>query len=285
MVNRSATAYTALSNADEPQTFVLTTMATHSTKRRMTPTYMRRKLTGMVGGSTLRRLALAGIVALLMGGAPLAQTPEPAQDDSIETVRTRANAGDADAQVQLGRMYDYGWGVPQDFVEAAAWYRKAAEQGDASAQFQLGRSYGSPARPSATVEEVAWYRKAAEQGHASAQDRIGGMYRRGAGVPQDDVEAVAWFRKAVEQGNVSAQVALGEMYADGRGVPQDDVEAYKWLHRALTTAHEGARRNGDGSFAADVEEARDPVAGRLTPEQRAEGEKRAREWFPAHPRD
>ena len=199
---------------------------------------------------SLRRLALAGMVALLVGAAPLAQAPEPAQDDSIEALRTRANAGDADAQVQLGRMYDYGWGVPQDFVEAAAWYRKAAEQGD-----------------------------------ASAQDRIGGMYRRGAGVPQDDVEAVAWFRKAVEQGNVSAQVALGEMYADGRGVPQDDVEAYKWLHRALTTAREGASRHGDGSFAADVEEARDPVAGRLTPEQRAEGEKRAREWFPAHPRE
>ena len=29
----------------------------------------------------LRRLALAGMVALLVGGAPLAQTPEPAQDD------------------------------------------------------------------------------------------------------------------------------------------------------------------------------------------------------------
>ena len=31
---------------------------------------------------------LAGMVALLLGGAPLAQTPEPAQDDSIEVART-----------------------------------------------------------------------------------------------------------------------------------------------------------------------------------------------------
>ena len=66
--------------------------------------------------SSLRLVALAGMVAFLVGGAPLAQTPEPAHDDSIETVRTRANAGDAAAQFQLGRMYDYGWGVPQDFV-------------------------------------------------------------------------------------------------------------------------------------------------------------------------
>ena len=47
----------------------------------------------------LRRVTLAGMVALLVGGAPLAQTPEPAQDNSIEAVRTRANAGDAEAQV------------------------------------------------------------------------------------------------------------------------------------------------------------------------------------------
>ena len=45
--------------------------------------------------SMLPRLALAGMVALLVGAAPLAQTPEPAQDDSIELVRTLANAGDA----------------------------------------------------------------------------------------------------------------------------------------------------------------------------------------------
>ena len=53
-----------------------------------------------------RRLALVAVIALLLGGAPLAQTPEPAQDDSIEALRTRANAGDAAAQFNLGFMYD-----------------------------------------------------------------------------------------------------------------------------------------------------------------------------------
>ena len=66
----------------------------------------------------LRRLALAGMVALLVGAVPLAQTPEPAQDDSIEAVRRRANAGDAQAQVNLGAIYAYGLGAPQDDFEA-----------------------------------------------------------------------------------------------------------------------------------------------------------------------
>ena len=44
---------------------------------------------------------------------------------------------------------DSGRGVPQDDVEAAAWYRQAAEQGYAKAQYNLsfmyatGRSGGS----------------------------------------------------------------------------------------------------------------------------------------------
>ena len=43
-----------------------------------------------------------------------------------------ADQGDAGAQVNLGVMYDHGKGVPQDYAQAAAWYRKAADQGDAS---------------------------------------------------------------------------------------------------------------------------------------------------------
>ena len=68
--------------------------------------------------SSLRRLALAGMVAFLVGAAPLAQTPEPAQDDSIEVLRTRANAGDAEAQTRLGSRYYFGEGIPQDDGEA-----------------------------------------------------------------------------------------------------------------------------------------------------------------------
>ena len=147
----------------------------------------------------LQLFLLAGMVALLMGGAPLAQTPEPAQDDSIEAFRSRANAGDAKAQYNLGVMYATGEGVLQDAVEAVAWYRQAAEQGDAEAQFNLGFAYAN-----------------------------------GEGVLQDDVEAVAWFHTAADQGYAKAQYNLGFMYATGRGVSRDLVEAVKWWFKAAT---------------------------------------------------
>ena len=52
-----------------------------------------------------------------------------------------AGQGDADAQTNLGLMYQNGWGVPQDDKEAVYWYKLAAEQGDAKAQYNLGVMY------------------------------------------------------------------------------------------------------------------------------------------------
>ena len=283
MVSRSATAYTASSNADEPQTFVLTTMATHSTKRRMIRTYMRRKLTGMVAPSTLRRLALAGMVALLVGGAPLAQTPEPAQDDSIETVRTRANAGDAEAQRTLGAMYEFGLGVTQNGVEAVAWYRQAAEQGHAGAQYNLGTIYGiaPPSTPitaqqKPTPEDVADIRVRAEQGEAEAQYQLGKMYEVGRGIAGNLAKAVAWYRRAADQGHASAQFSLGGMYARGEGVAQDTVQAHMWFHLAAARS--------TGAFQARALRERDGLAGSLSAADHGEAQRLAREWEMAGPR-
>jgi uncharacterized protein len=52
-----------------------------------------------------------------------------------------AEAGNIDAQAQLGRMFLTGRGVPQDFYKAAKWYYLAAVQGHREAQFQLGLLY------------------------------------------------------------------------------------------------------------------------------------------------
>ena len=45
--------------------------------------------------------------------------------------RAAAEAGNVGAQFNLGYMYNVGQGVPQDYTEAAKWYRRAAEAGDA----------------------------------------------------------------------------------------------------------------------------------------------------------
>ena len=92
------------------------------------------------------------------------------------------------------------------------------------------------------------------------------MYDNGQGVAKDEVEAVKWFRKAADQGEADAQNNLGNMYANGQGVAKDEVEAYKWWLLAGAQGNELAR-------------GRIPLIEKnLTPSQRAEGQKLAREF-------
>ena len=60
--------------------------------------------------SSLHRWVLAGMVAFLLGAAACAETPEPAQDDSIEATRTRANAGGGLSRMRISlRLWPYGF--------------------------------------------------------------------------------------------------------------------------------------------------------------------------------
>lgn len=72
-----------------------------------------------------------------------------------------AEAGDAEAQANVGEIYERGLGVPPNYAKAAEWYRKAAEQGFARAQTNLGH-----------------------------------LYEKGLGVSKDKSQALNWYRKA-----------------------------------------------------------------------------------------
>src|SRR5258708_846048 len=60
---------------------------------------------------------------------------------TLRLLRPLAEQGYANAQTNLGIMYDEGRGVPKDYAAAAEWLREAAEQGDALAQSDLGDMY------------------------------------------------------------------------------------------------------------------------------------------------
>lgn len=125
--------------------------------------------------------------------SPQKQNPVLLTATDIATIRERANAGDAQAQNLLARMYVVGKNVPKDYVQARQWFEKAAAQGNAVAQGELG-----------------W------------------LYENGRGAPKDYVQAAKWYKKAAAQGNAAAQFQLGILYWAGRGVPQDYVRAYMW---------------------------------------------------------
>ena len=82
---------------------------------------------------------------------------------------TRAETGDVSAQMMLGDMFAAGEGVPQDYVEAARWYRLAAKRGIAKAQLSLGLMY-SKGQGVDQNQEIAyqWASIAAAQGAKNA---------------------------------------------------------------------------------------------------------------------
>ncbi len=48
---------------------------------------------------------------------------------AVKSFRLAAEQGNANAQYNLGVMYQQGWGVPRDYKKAVKWFRLAAEQG------------------------------------------------------------------------------------------------------------------------------------------------------------
>ncbi|TNI10976.1 hypothetical protein CF134_19790 [Aeromonas salmonicida] len=76
---------------------------------------------------------IALVIILMLSPAYAASTAS-----DVPQVIQAAEQGDASAQYNLGGMYYYGRGVPQDYKQAITWFHKAAEQGIAIAQYSLG---------------------------------------------------------------------------------------------------------------------------------------------------
>jgi hypothetical protein len=172
-------------------------------------------------------------------------------------------------------MYDEGEGVPVNHLESVRWLRVGAGKGNSYLQWILGMKLASGFYELRQNEREAvyWFRKAADQGHSGAQDELGERHYEGRAVLQDYGEAASWFRKSAEQGDDFGQHRLGLMYAKGEGVPLDYVEAYMWLNLAAAEAPAGPYRD-------ERAKERELVAQKMTPQQIAEGQRRAREWNP-----
>ena len=143
-----------------------------------------------------------------------------------------AERGDAEAQLELGIMYETGQGVTKDPAEAEKWFRKAqesfhrdAEQGDPWKQMLLGVLYsmGKYGIEQNDAEVIKWVGMSATQGFMEAQELMGAFYFRGKHVEKDDAEAVRWYRKAEAQGSESAQSFFEkhpELLSPGAGTPE-----------------------------------------------------------------
>lgn len=95
----------------------------------------------------------------------VADTPPRKPVTKSDSIVARASQGEAQAQFEVGRAYEYGKGVEQSYVMAAKWY---------------------------------W--KAMEQNHPEATYRLSILFREGRGVTRDTAKAEELWKKAVQLG-------------------------------------------------------------------------------------
>jgi uncharacterized protein len=162
--------------------------------------------------------------------------------EALARVRIKAAAGDVVAQFSLGALLYYG---SVDTQQAIDWFRKAAAQSYAPAELQMGQLYDFGFGVSQDdVEALAWYRKAAEHGSAAAQRAVGDFYRKGRGVAADAAEAARWYRRGADGDDLRAQYELGQMYFTGTGVARDYTSAYIWYSLAAGQTPLADNRDG-----------------------------------------
>ncbi len=165
--------------------------------------------------SPYQRVTLVGLLLVSLFAsscaAPPPGTPQPLiGGPAVSEVLKRAQTGEPNAQNELGLMYSEGRGLPQNYLEAKDWFKKAADQG-----------------------------------HAGAQVNLGTLYFLGRGAPYSDHMALFWFQRAAEQRNALAFAKLGMMYERGRAVRQSLVEAHMWYNLSVAYGEKRAAESRD----------------------------------------
>ena len=252
-------------------------------------------------------LIFANVVALLvappnswMSGASSqtlpATAPSPLSGEDIADLKAGAEAGDADAQAELGARYGQGDRVTQDLKEALKWTSRAAEQGNGRGLTNLGNAYrlglgvdkdmttalkllteaadkGVPRAegilslmyldgdvPQDDVQALKWARLSADKGDATGQLNLAWVYRHGIAVSQDYGEAFKWFRLAALQQLPAAQYMVGWSYATGQGVDKDSAEAEKWFRQAADQGYADAQYQLGRAYLDGYGHSHDPKA-------------------------
>ncbi|MGD9810190.1 MAG: SPOR domain-containing protein [Sphingobium sp.] len=137
------------------------------------------------------------------------------------------SAGTATAHADVKAGVD-AW-TQGDFARAVAEWQPLAEAGDPDAQFNMGQAYKLGRGVSANLATaLEWYRKAAAQGHARAEDNYGLLLFQ----QNRRTEAMPWLQRAAERGEPRAQYLVGTALFNGDFLQRDWPRAYALMSRA-----------------------------------------------------
>lgn len=168
----------------------------------------------------------------LIFGLVLCLLATPVLAGSADQLLRKAEKGDPQAQFEMGRQAMSGY-YP-DVEQAEMWWLKAAEAGNAEAQYQLGTLYGGARLGPPNAEKaLSWYEKAAAQGHTQAIGAVCQGYYERSDAAQDIAATAKACTRAATLDIPFGLAVMGEFYAQGTGgLPVDGAKAIDYLTRA-----------------------------------------------------
>ncbi len=113
----------------------------------------------------------------------------------------QATLGNAEAQFNLGFLFENGQGITRDLFAAERWYELAARQN-----------------------------------YPTASDMLVALHRK---IRKENKEKLFYWLPKAESGDSVGQLAVSKILAAGKDTLKDDVEAMKWLLLALEDTKNG----------------------------------------------
>lgn len=160
------------------------------------------------------------MAALLLAAAGAAMVAPARAASDVNALQARAQAGDAEAQFQMGEAYRAGKGVAADQEAAIMWYRRATAQGHIRASEELGFALFAHGD---RREAMSYIEKAAARGEARAFYLLGTAHFNGDYASRDWPLAYAQTERAAAAGLPAAQKNLEVM--DHYLLPADKAKA------------------------------------------------------------
>lgn len=155
-----------------------------------------------------------------------------------------ADQGVAEAQNNIGYLYEQGRGVKQSYARAIEWYEKAAAQNLAEAHHNLGmlafEGYGMRQDYLAAKRH---FTTAGELDQSDAEYMLGLIYYQGHGVKKNPARAKMYFLNSASHDNAKGQFMAAFMFQAGEGHAEnkpEPVKAFIWGNVALRKGYSDA---------------------------------------------
>lgn len=167
---------------------------------------------------------------------------------NVAELEKQAERGNADAQVELGRLYYNGErGIKKDYAKAVELFQKAVDKGNVYGKYWLGICYDEGNGVDANFtkantlykEAFTEFSKMAEINDAKALCYLGLCHLHGLGTEKNKELSIAAYKKSAEQGYAVAQNNLGAYYE----TTQSYTEAVKWYRLAAEQGYAVAQNN------------------------------------------